>query len=94
MLIISPTRELANQIAKEATALMTFHSHMKVMTVVGGTNKSTDVRNVASGTDILVATPGRLIDHLQNTRGFADRCRGTRFLILDEADQLLEMGFR
>jgi ATP-dependent RNA helicase MSS116 len=43
---------------------------------------------------ILVATPGRLIDHLENTPGFATRIKGVKVLVLDEADRLLDMGFK
>eukprot|EP00501_MAST-03F_sp_TOSAG23-6_P002467 GSMAST32.ASY1.ANO1.2577.1 assembled CDS len=50
--------------------------------------------NFKTGIDLLVATPGRLIDHLQSTPGFREQCASVKVLILDEADQMLEMGFR
>ena len=93
-LIISPTRELAAQIAAEAEALTKFHAGFAIVTIVGGTNINSDKRNFAGRTDILVATPGRLNDHLENTDGFARRFSNMSVLIMDEADQLLEMGFR
>ena len=94
-LILSPTRELAQQIATEAESLLTFHNGMKVVTVVGGTNINQDKKRLNGKVDILVATPGRLKDHLQNTDRFSERCReNISFLIFDEADQLLDMGFK
>jgi len=98
-LVISPTRELAQQIATETSKLLTFHppNIRKVVTCVGGTNKNTDIRAFQQGSNpiaVVVATPGRLLDHLQTTPGFAPRMANLSTLILDEADQLLDMGFR
>jgi ATP-dependent RNA helicase MSS116 len=93
-IILSPSRELASQISAEAAKLCTF-SNLNVVTVFGGTPIKKDQKKLASGrVDILVATPGRLIDHLENTPNFSQRVRGVRVLIMDEADQLLEMGFK
>lgn len=92
-LVISPTRELASQIATEAAALTTFH-RMNIVCVIGGTNIQSDKKKLNARVDILIGTPGRLNDHLDNTPGFADRCRQLKVLILDEADQLLEQGFK
>ncbi|GAB4823172.1 hypothetical protein N2152v2_010218 [Parachlorella kessleri] len=102
VLVLSPTRELASQvqldslshlIAKEAESLLTFHPY-KAQVVYGGTNIKSELKRLQSGRcDVLVATPGRLIDHLQNS-GLAPRLQSIRSLVLDEADQLLEMGFR
>jgi ATP-dependent RNA helicase MSS116 len=94
-LVISPTRELAQQISTETEKLLTFHGdHMrKVVTCVGGTNKNRDVKALRGTTPIVVATPGRLLDHLQNG-DLASRMANLDCLILDEADQLLDMGFR
>ncbi|KAL3785113.1 hypothetical protein ACHAW5_009793 [Stephanodiscus triporus] len=94
-LVISPTRELAQQITVETERLLTFHKdHMrKVVTCVGGTNKNRDVKALKGSTPIVVATPGRLLDHLQNG-DLASRMANLDCLILDEADQLLDMGFR
>lgn len=63
-LIISPTRELANQIAKEAETLAP--AGTKIVTVFGATNVNKDLRNLESGADILVGTPGRLNDLIAN----------------------------
>jgi len=94
-LVISPTRELANQIGTETEKLLTFHKDYlrKVVVCVGGTNKNKDVKALRGTTPIVVATPGRLLDHLQNG-GLAERMANLDCLILDEADQLLDMGFR
>jgi ATP-dependent RNA helicase MSS116 len=94
-LVISPTRELAQQISTETEKLLTYHdSRMrKVVTCVGGTNKNRDVKALGGITPIVVATPGRLLDHLQNS-DLAKRMAKLDCLILDEADQLLDMGFR
>ena len=94
-IILSPTRELAMQIAAEAETLLSFHTGMRVVTVVGGTNINSDKNRLRGGVDILVATPGRLNDHFENTDGFSDRCmQHVKFLIFDEADRLLDMGFK
>lgn len=93
-LVISPTRELAQQIGAETNKLLTFHPpHLrKVVICVGGTNKNKDVKALQGTTPIVVATPGRLLDHLKD--GLADRMRNLTCLVFDEADQLLDMGFR
>ena len=93
-LVISPTRELAQQIGAETTKLLTFHKqHLrKVVIMVGGTNKNKDIRALNGTTPIVVATPGRLLDHLND--GLASRMTNLSCLVLDEADQLLDMGFR
>ncbi|EJD49804.1 DEAD-domain-containing protein [Auricularia subglabra TFB-10046 SS5] len=90
-LILSPTRELAFQIAKECTPLLR-STHLNVRTVVGGTNVNTDLKNLAAGCDILVGTPGRVKDHLQNMK-LGDRLKNLQAFVLDEADRLLDMGF-
>lgn len=93
VLIISPTRELASQIAKEAESLLTFHP-FKSQVVYGGTNINRDLKKLQTERcDILVATPGRLNDHLENS-DLRNRLSCIQTLVLDEADQLLEMGFR
>ena len=97
-LVISPTRELALQISTEASKLLTFHKPFmrKVVCCVGGTNKSKDIRALKGTTPIVVGTPGRLLDHLQNCNGegLAARMTNLDTLVFDEADQLLDMGFR
>jgi ATP-dependent RNA helicase MSS116 len=96
VLCLSPTRELAQQTAEEAKALLTFHSKaFGVQCVVGGTNMKSEQSALKRSPppSVLVATPGRLNDHLENS-GLADLCKALRVLVFDEADQLLDMGFR
>jgi ATP-dependent RNA helicase RhlE len=88
-LILAPTRELAKQIA-EALSGFTRGSHLKVAVVVGGMSINRQIDVMRRGADLLIATPGRLIDLLDRK---AVRLDQTRFLVLDEADQMLDMGF-
>ncbi|HEV2746852.1 MAG TPA: DEAD/DEAH box helicase [Allosphingosinicella sp.] len=89
MLVLAPTRELASQIAESARAYSRF-SHMSVATVFGGTSVAKDRQALARGVDVLVATPGRLIDLIE--QGFLT-LRAVEILVLDEADQMLDLGF-
>ena len=92
-LILSPTRELASQIHEEAKSLLTFHN-FNAQVVFGGTNINSERNRMNNNAcDFLVATPGRLIDHFQ-TSNLAPRVARLKVLVLDEADQLLEMGFK
>ena len=89
MLVLAPTRELAGQIAvnaKEYGAL----AGLKVQSIVGGTSVNKDRNKLHRGTDILVATPGRLLD-LVDQKAF--NLSGVEVLVLDEADQMLDLGF-
>ncbi|MGB1751652.1 MAG: DEAD/DEAH box helicase, partial [Paracoccaceae bacterium] len=88
-LILAPTRELVNQIAS-ALAALTKQMKLRVTTVVGGASLGKQLNILSKGTDILVATPGRLIDLLE--RGGIDLST-TNHLVLDEADQMLDIGF-
>ncbi|KXH40837.1 DEAD/DEAH box helicase [Colletotrichum simmondsii] len=92
LLVISPTRELAMQIAKEAEALLQRLKQYRVCIAIGGTNKDREEKQILNGCDILIATPGRLIDHLSNEY-IKDAFRHLDTLVLDEADRLLDMGF-
>lgn len=92
LLVISPTRELAMQIAKEATNLLKRLPRYRVCIAIGGTNKDKEENQILSGCDVLIATPGRLIDHMTNQR-IRDTFRHLDTLVLDEADRLLDMGF-
>jgi ATP-dependent RNA helicase RhlE len=89
MLVLAPTRELASQIAESARAYSRF-SHMSVATVFGGTSISKNRNDLAKGVDVLVATPGRLLDLIE--QGFL-MLRNVEILVLDEADQMLDLGF-
>ena len=92
LLVISPTRELSLQIAKEAEQLLQRLPQYKVCVAIGGTNKNTEERKILAGCDILVATPGRLFDHLSEPR-IRGMLQNLDTLVLDEADRLLDMGF-
>ncbi|RYH10077.1 DEAD/DEAH box helicase [Tropicimonas sp. IMCC6043] len=88
-LILAPTRELAKQICDTLTAY-TQGTHLKIGLVVGGASINAQINRLHRGTDLLVATPGRLIDLLDRK---AVRLDLARYLVLDEADQMLDMGF-
>lgn len=92
-LIIVPTRELANQIDQVVEAFAYFTGVSSMAIYGGGDGKSFDREKTAiqAGTDILIATPGRLIAHIQ--LGYV-KFRKIRFLVLDEADRMLDMGFQ
>nr|GMD32259.1 probable DEAD-box ATP-dependent RNA helicase 48 [Ipomoea batatas]GMD39461.1 probable DEAD-box ATP-dependent RNA helicase 48 [Ipomoea batatas] len=95
VLILCPTRELASQIAAETNVLLKYHDGIGVQTLVGGTRFKVDQKRLESDpSQIIVATPGRLLDHIENKSGFSTRLMGLKMLILDEADHLLDLGFR
>ncbi len=88
-LVLTPTRELAAQV-EESVRTYGRHLQLKSATVYGGVGMAPQIKALKSGVDILVATPGRLLDHI-NQRN-AD-LSGVEILVLDEADRMLDMGF-
>ncbi|XP_020587921.1 DEAD-box ATP-dependent RNA helicase 31-like [Phalaenopsis equestris] len=95
VLVICPTRELADQAAAEASKLLRYHASIGVQVVMGGTRLALEQKRMqANPCQVLVATPGRFRDHMENTPGFTSRLTGVKVLVLDEADRLLDMGFR
>ncbi|KAJ2019525.1 ATP-dependent RNA helicase [Coemansia sp. RSA 922] len=88
--IISPTRELALQIFGVARDLLQFHSQTFGI-VIGGANRKAEADKLVKGVNLVIATPGRLLDHLQNTKGFI--FKNLKTLVIDEADRILENGF-
>ena len=88
-LILSPTRELASQIGQ---SFKTYGRHLglTVGIVFGGVPHGPQIRTLAKGVDILIATPGRLLDHIADRKV---QLNGTEILVLDEADQMLDAGF-
>lgn len=88
-LVLAPTRELAIQIAHDANALCAY-CHFKTVPVYGGMDYDRQRRLLTSGVDMVVATPGRLIDYLQQGVVNLDQIK---VLIIDEADRMLDMGF-
>ncbi|MTJ83614.1 MAG: DEAD/DEAH box helicase [Telmatospirillum sp.] len=89
VLVLSPTRELASQIA-DSFRTYAQGLNLKVALVFGGVSAGPQLKALAGGIDILVATPGRLIDHIGSG---AARLGSTEFLVLDEVDQMLDLGF-
>jgi superfamily II DNA/RNA helicase len=90
VLVLTPTRELALQVAK---ALMTYGRHvqgLRVATVVGGVPYGAQLKALRGPLDVLIATPGRLIDHLGSGKAVL---ANVEMLVLDEADRMLDMGF-
>ncbi|GEQ86005.1 ATP-dependent RNA helicase RhlE [Patiriisocius marinistellae] len=88
-LILTPTRELAAQILDDVKAYSQFID-IRSMVIFGGVNANPQIRTLKQGVDVLVATPGRLLDlHNQGYISFSK----TEFLVLDEADRMLDMGF-
>ncbi|XP_008238909.2 PREDICTED: probable DEAD-box ATP-dependent RNA helicase 48 [Prunus mume] len=95
VLILCPTRELASQIAAETNVLLKYHDGIGLQTLVGGTRFKEDQKRLESNPcQIIVATPGRLLDHIENKSGLSVRLMGLKMLILDEAGHLLDLGFR
>jgi ATP-dependent RNA helicase RhlE len=88
-LVLAPTRELAAQIAEHFDALA-LHTGLKAMAVYGGVAMGAQERAFRKGVDLIVATPGRLLDHFRNAYARLD---DLQFLVLDEADRMLDMGF-
>ncbi|KAL4920010.1 ATP-dependent RNA helicase has1 [Aspergillus aurantiobrunneus] len=90
VIVVSPTRELALQIFGVARELLTAHSQTYGI-VIGGANRRAEAEKLTKGVNLLIATPGRLLDHLQNTPGFV--FKNLKTLVIDEADRILEVGF-
>lgn len=90
-LVICPTRELCLQITKELTAYSKYIDGFSVVAVYGGADIRTQVRDIKRGVNIIVGTPGRLIDHINRRTITLDRISR---VVLDEADQMLDMGFQ
>lgn len=89
-LILTPTRELAAQI-NEVLQSLTIYTKLNSAAIYGGVGMQPQERALRGGADIIVATPGRLLDHIN--RGAGRRFEGLEFLVLDEADRMLDMGF-
>ncbi|GAL32761.1 ATP-dependent RNA helicase SrmB [Vibrio maritimus] len=89
ILILTPTRELAMQVAEQATALAKY-TRLKVATITGGVTYDSHAATLAETQDIVVATPGRLMEYIEAERF---DCRAIEWLVLDEADRMLDLGF-
>ena len=88
--ILSPTRELCLQIAGDLKDYSRYIDHLHVVAVYGGSSIESQIRNLKKGAQVIVATPGRLIDLMH--RGVA-RLDAVENVVLDEADEMLNMGF-
>ncbi|XP_046408750.1 probable ATP-dependent RNA helicase pitchoune [Ischnura elegans] len=89
-IVISPTRELSMQTYGVLKELMKYHHHTYGL-LMGGANRKAEADKLAKGVNIIVATPGRLLDHLQNTPEFL--YKNLQCLVIDEADRILDIGF-
>ncbi|POS84780.1 DEAD-domain-containing protein [Erysiphe pulchra] len=89
-LILAPTRELAYQISKAFEALGSLIS-VRCAVIVGGMDMVPQAISLGKKPHIIVATPGRLLDHIENTKGFS--LRSLKYLVMDEADRLLDLDF-
>ncbi|KAI8136883.1 P-loop containing nucleoside triphosphate hydrolase protein, partial [Fennellomyces sp. T-0311] len=98
-IVLTPTRELAQQVTQVLSKLVNVPRSQDVRRLhwivpgmlIGGENKNKEKARLRKGVNVLVSTPGRLLDHLENTQSF--NVRQLRWLILDEADRLLDLGF-
>lgn len=89
-LVLVPTRELATQVAEGAKKLLAHAPEMRGVLLIGGSSMDYQTRMLRKNPRIIVATPGRLLDHLQRRSISLGQCR---YLVLDEADRMLDMGF-
>ncbi|KAL2407936.1 ATP-dependent RNA helicase DBP7 [Exophiala dermatitidis] len=90
-IILAPTRELCKQISVVLERLLGCARYIVAGTVIGGEKKKSEKARLRKGLNILVATPGRLVDHLENTKALD--VSNVRYLVLDEGDRLMDLGF-
>jgi ATP-dependent RNA helicase DeaD len=90
-MVLCPTRELAIQVADEIRKLAKYMHGIKVLPIYGGQEISKQIRSLKSGIQIIVGTPGRLMDHMRRK---TIRMDNVKIVVLDEADEMLNMGFR
>lgn len=90
VLVLCPTRELAQQVAED-TAALAKGTQVRVEAIFGGVGYGPQLEALEKGFEVIVATPGRFIDHIQSKRV---NLKNVRYLVLDEADRMLDMGFR
>lgn len=90
-LILAPTRELCLQITDDLTHMAKYIDNLNIVPIYGGANIVTQIKQVASGAQIVVATPGRMLDMLNRKKV---NVSGIKWLVLDEADEMLNMGFK
>ncbi|GCE65087.1 cold-shock protein [cyanobiont of Ornithocercus magnificus] len=89
-LVLTPTRELAMQVAEAFRAYSAGHPQLRTLAVYGGSDFRSQIYALRRGVEVVVGTPGRVMDHIRQT---TLNCSGLRSLVLDEADEMLRMGF-
>ncbi len=89
--VLCPTRELAIQVAEEIRKLAVFLHGIKVLPIYGGQEISKQIRSLKAGTQVVIGTPGRVMDHMRRKTVKFDQ---VKVIVLDEADEMLNMGFR
>ncbi len=90
-IVLCPTRELAIQVADEIRNLAKYMSNIKILPIYGGQDIVKQIRSLKSGTQIVIGTPGRVMDHMRRK---TIKMKDVRIVVLDEADEMLNMGFR
>ena len=90
-IILCPTRELAIQVAEEIRRLAKFMHGIKILPVYGGQDMGLQIRSLKGGVQLIVGTPGRVMDHMRRK---TIKCEHVHTMVLDEADEMLNMGFR
>ncbi|MBN2110146.1 MAG: DEAD/DEAH box helicase [Methanosarcinaceae archaeon] len=90
-MVLCPTRELANQVADELSGISKYRKGLSITAVYGGRSMGQQTQDLESGAQIVVGTPGRIIDHIERKHIKMDN---VEILVLDEADEMLRMGFR
>lgn len=90
-LVMCPTRELAQQVALELKKLAKYKKHINILAIYGGASMSEQIHQLRRGVQVVVGTPGRIMDHLERKTLAFDK---VKMAVLDEADTMLDMGFR
>lgn len=90
-LVMCPTRELAQQVALELKKLAKYKKHIQILAIYGGSSMSEQIHGLRRGVNVVVGTPGRIMDHLERKTLSFDK---VKMAVLDEADTMLDMGFR
>src|ERR1700732_3258227 len=91
VIILCPTRELAVQVAEEIFRLSAFKPGLQSVPIYGGQSYDRQIRALKQGAQIVIGTPGRILDHIDRRTLALDR---VKMVVLDEADEMLDMGFR
>ncbi|EJS42933.1 dbp7p [Saccharomyces arboricola H-6] len=93
-LIVAPTRELASQIYQVCSTLISCCHYLVPCLLIGGERKKSEKARLRKGCNFIIGTPGRILDHLQNTKVIKEQLsQSLRYIVLDEGDKLMELGF-